>query len=81
MNQGWKHIIEEVSGRPISEAILFGLISLHLEGNKLDAEALAKISVFQLGTVLQLPITEEKEVAPALRQARPHQISRDATSP
>lgn len=51
--------MEEKSGRPIEDAVMFALISMHLEGNKLDAESLPQVTSFSLGTLMQLPITEE----------------------
>jgi len=71
---GWNRLVGEKCGRPVGEAACFALISLHLEGNKLDAEALCQVSAFQLGVLLQLPITEEKEIAPAIRQDVPSDV-------
>ena len=65
---GWRASVALKTGRDFEELVVFALMSQHINGDPLDADSLANLSLFTLGNVLELPITEEVEVAPAIRQ-------------
>eukprot|EP00277_Geminigera_cryophila_P015374 CAMPEP_0179458962 /NCGR_PEP_ID=MMETSP0799-20121207/42383_1 /TAXON_ID=46947 /ORGANISM="Geminigera cryophila, Strain CCMP2564" /LENGTH=443 /DNA_ID=CAMNT_0021260479 /DNA_START=42 /DNA_END=1373 /DNA_ORIENTATION=+ len=65
---GWHQVCVvkhgQKDGLPHRDSVLHMLISMHMEGRKLDAQGISEVTVFPLATALSVPLTQEKSIEP-----------------
>uniref|UniRef100_A0A7S1C8G2 Queuosine 5'-phosphate N-glycosylase/hydrolase n=1 Tax=Bicosoecida sp. CB-2014 TaxID=1486930 RepID=A0A7S1C8G2_9STRA len=68
--EGWREDVKKEIGKGVSETMMFGVLGLYLGGCTFDAAWMRGVSVAALADALQLPISMEVPIMPAVYETR-----------